>query len=64
MTYEGKKFTKEYELEYWKKEKEIINVNEHIAEFVTDILTQIANKGVNQVLKKKNLKATYEKYCE
>ena len=38
--------------------------DEHIAEFVTDILTQIADKGVNPVLKKKNLKATYKKYCE
>ena len=64
MAYEGKNFTKEYELDYWKKEKEIINVNEHIAEFVTDILTQIAEKGVNPVLNKKNLKATYKKYCE
>ena len=63
MAYEGKNFTKEYELEYWKKEKEIINVNEHIAEFVTDILTQIAEKGVNPVLNKKNLKAAYKKYC-
>lgn len=65
MAYQGKNFTKEYELEYWKKEREKILINEDTAKFVTDILTQIADKGVNRkVLNKKNMKATYEKYCK
>ena len=64
MAYEGKNFTKEYELEYWKKEKEIINVNEHIAEFVTDILNRNADKVLNPVINKKNLNSSYKKYCE
>ena len=64
MAYKGKDFTKEYELEYWKKEKEKVSVNENIQKFITDILIQIAKDGIDKVLTKKNLKVTYKKYCE
>ena len=66
MAYQGKKLTKEYELEYWNnRERKNMFINENIDKFVTDVLTQIADKGVNKkVLNKKNMKATYEKYCK
>lgn len=64
MAYEGEKFTNEYELKYWEKEREKVSVNENIEKFITDILTQVAKDGIDKVLTKKNLKITYKKYCE
>ena len=40
MVYQGKNFTKEYELEYWLKEKEKIKINPKIEKFVTEVLTR------------------------
>ena len=64
MAYEGKNFTKEYELKYWEKEREKVSVNENVKKFITDVLTQIAQDGINKALTKKNLKEAYKKYCE
>ena len=40
MVYQGKKFTKEYELEYWLKEKEKIKINPKTEKFITEVLTR------------------------
>lgn len=40
MAYEGKNFTKEYELEYWRKEQNKVKMNEKMKEFVTEVLTR------------------------
>ena len=40
MVYQGKNFTKEYELEYWLKEKEKIKINPKIEKFITEVLTR------------------------
>ena len=40
MVYQGKNFTKEYELEYWLKEKEKIKINPKTEKFVTEVLTR------------------------
>ena len=64
MAYEGKNFTKEYELEYWKVERKKIRINEKTDQFITEVLTQVAKNGVNETLNKKNIKSIYEKYCK
>ena len=63
IVYEGKKWTKEYELEYWKREKEKIMINPKLENLVTDFLTQVSEKGIDEVLNKKNLTELYKKYC-
>lgn len=64
MTYMGDKFTKEYELEYWKKEQEKIRMNPKMKQYVTEVLTQVAENGIDKTLTKQNVRAIYKKYCE
>ena len=64
IIYTGKDWTKEYELQYWKKEKDHLKVNENIKEFVTAVLTQLAEEGIDKTMTKKNIKEKYKKYCE
>lgn len=64
ITYKGKEFTKEYPLWYWenKKNKELFNPKMQV--FFTDIYTEIAEKGIDAVVNKSNLKSKYNKYCK
>lgn len=64
IIYEGKNWTKEYELEYWKKEKDKVEANPEVKEFVTAVMTEVAEKGINKTYTKKNIKELYKKYCE
>ncbi len=64
MSYLGKDFTDEYELEYWKEEKSKMHVNPQMEQFVTEVLTQVAENGIDKALTKKNIKSIYKKYCE
>lgn len=65
MIYEGKNFTKEYELEYFlTREKGKTKINEKISNFIEEILTQVAKDGVDATLTKSNVRAIYKKYCE
>ena len=63
IIYEGKNWTKEYELQYWLNEKDKVLVNCKIKDLVTDCLTQVAEKGLDEVYTKKNFKELYKKYC-
>ena len=64
MAYMKKDFTKEYELEYWTKEREKVIINEKTKNFVTEVLTEVAKNGINKTLTKANMKEIYKKYCE
>lgn len=64
IIYQGKNWTKEYELEYWKKEKEKIRMNENMKKFVTEVMEQVAQNGIDKTLTKKNISSLYKKYCE
>lgn len=64
MVYNGKKFTTQTELAYWEKERKIIRINSKVEAMITEVLTQIAQKDINAVLKQKNLKELYHKHCE
>lgn len=62
--YYGKEWTKGSELEYWNKEKQKIEVNKHVEEMLTEVFEQVAEKGIEPVLTKANIKALYKKHCE
>jgi len=64
IIYRGDEWTKEYQLTYWKKEKNFINMNDKVKEFVESILIQLAEEGIDKTLTKKNIKEKYKKYCE
>lgn len=63
IIYMGKDWTKEYELQYWLKERGEEEVNEQIKLLITDFFTQVSKDGINKVLTKKNVKELYKKYC-
>ena len=63
IVYQGKNWTKEYELAYWNKEKNIVKVNDKIKDFITSALEDVARDGIDKALTKKNIKEKYEKYC-
>ncbi|MCI8641287.1 MAG: catalase [Clostridia bacterium] len=63
IIYEGKKWTKEFELEYWLNERKNIMVNNQIKELITDFPTQVSKEGIKKVLTKRNVKSLYKKYC-
>ena len=64
LTYKGKDWTKEYEYEYWTKERDRTLVNDKIDELITEFFKEIAEKGIDPVLTKENVKRLYKKYCE
>ena len=63
IVYQGKKWKKEYQLEYLKKEKENVLINKKIEELITDFFTQVSLNGIEKTLTKKNIKELYKKYC-
>lgn len=65
MIYEGKNWTKEFELSYWEeKEKNQLEMNPKIRDFTTAVLTEVAEQGIAQTLTKATMKRLYKKYCE
>lgn len=64
ITYQGKNWTKEFELEYWNaKEKNKVIANEKIKLFLTEVFTKVSQDGIDKTINKKNLKRIYDKYC-
>ena len=64
IIYEGKNWTKEYELSYWKKESKTAQMNDKMKDFVTEVMEQVAQNGIDKTLTKKNITSIYKKYCE
>ena len=64
IVYQGKNWTKEYELGYWNREKEKIKTNENIKDFITEALEMVAKDGIDKTLTKKNIKDLYNKHCK
>lgn len=59
LVYQGKNWTKEYQLEYWKKQRENFLLNEKLKKFEDIVLEQVAKEGINKVITRKNLKKCY-----
>lgn len=62
--YNGKDWTKNSQIEYWKIEKTRIKLNKNVEEMLTEVFEQVAEKGIQPVLTKTNIKSLYQKYCE
>ena len=62
MCYEGKNWNNEFQLGYWMNERTKAKVNEKIAKLLTRVYTDIAEKGINEVINSKNLNKLYKEY--
>ena len=64
ITYNGKEWKKELELDYWNtKERHKVIANEKIKEFITEVFEQVAEQGIDKTINKRNLRRIYDKYC-
>lgn len=59
--YQGKDWTKEYQLAYWKRHVEVFRLNDKLKKFITQILEQVAKDGIDKTITKKNLKECYNR---
>ena len=59
ITYQGKNWTKDYQLKYYLKDKKIINPI--IDKILIEVYTEVSKHGINKVINKKNLKRIYYK---
>ena len=64
MAYEKEKFSEQYELDYWNKEKQYEKINSKTEQFVTAILEQAVEEGINKTFTKANFRKNYENYCK
>lgn len=62
MTYQGKSWTKEYQLSYWNKIKDQARMDSKLKALLDKVYTEVSKKGLDAVLKKKYLKSLYESY--
>ena len=62
MTYKKNDWRKEFPIEYWNKHKANSNiVNQNMKKFCKEVFTEISINGIDDTIKKKNLKRIYEK---
>jgi len=65
QTYLGKDWKKDAPLNYWiTKEVNDNIINENIKDMLTEVFNQVAEKGIDEVITKNNLKQLYNKHCE
>ncbi len=62
IVYGGKKWTKEEPLNYWIRQRENFLLNDKLKDFLTDILTQVAENGIDKTINKRNLMECYKKH--
>ena len=64
MTYEGKSWTKEFQIGYYMKKREHITINEKMDKALIEVYEEIAKDGIDKVVNKKRLSEIYNKYCK
>ena len=64
MTYQGKDWTKEYQLNYWNNKKSKIRINKKIEKVLDEVFSEVSKKGIDNVITKKNLKDIYYKHIQ
>jgi len=63
MTYKGKDWTQDYQLNYWtKKRKGKIIINPVIDAILTEVFTKVAEHGIDAVIRKDVLREIYERH--
>lgn len=64
IVYQGKNWTKEYQLTYWNRVKDRAKLPDCMKKLLTKIYTDLSKYGINKVLNKKYLKDNYSKYTK
>lgn len=62
MTYQGKKWNKEYQLTYWNKVKDKTRMAPEMRNLLERVFTEVSQRGLDSVLKKAYLKELYKEY--
>lgn len=62
MTYQGKNWTDDYQLSYWLRTREKAKVHPKMDKLLTKVYSDVAKKGVKEVINKENLKELYDRY--
>lgn len=64
MVYQGKNWKKEFVVEYWNtREKNKVLANPKMKAFLTEVLTEVSENGIDKTLYKKHIKEIYDRYC-
>lgn len=64
LTYQGKNWTKEYQLSYWNRSKEKAKMHPVMKDLLEKVYTEVSEKGLKEVLKKKHLETLYKEYTK
>lgn len=60
LTYNGKSWRNDTQLEYFKKRKDKDLINEKMQKFLLTVYKQVAKEGIDKTVTKKNLKKIYD----
>ena len=60
MTYQGKNWTNDYQLNYYLKDRKEKKINPIIDEILLEVYKMISEKGINEVINPKTLKKIYK----
>jgi len=63
IVYQGKRWTKDWQINYYMGEREKCLIHPQIDKFMIATFTEVSKKGINKTLTKQNIKKLYEKYC-
>ena len=63
IVYQGKEWTKDWQISYYMKEREKCLIHPQIDKFMQATFTEVSKNGLNVTLTKPNIKKLYEKYC-
>ena len=63
IVYQGKKWTKDWQINYYLREREKSIIHPQIDKFMIAIFTEVSKNGLDAALTKENVKKLYEKYC-
>ncbi len=64
MTYQGKKWTQSYQLEYWLKIKDKTRIHPKMRMLLEKVYTDVSKEGIKKVLTRNNLKRMYIEYTK
>lgn len=64
IVYQGKDWTKEYQLSYWNRTKVRAKIPQELMNLLDEVYQTVADEGLKPVIKSKRLKAIYEKHIK
>lgn len=64
IVYQGKDWTKEYQLSYWNRTKVRAKIPQELMNLLDEVYQTVADEGLKSVIKSKRLKAIYEKHIK